>query len=100
MSQPKSKTADHDDGDQDPDRVPRRGVTVTNAIRPGDNHLLTIAEVASRLGVAQRYVRTLIAEGRLRAIRLGPRCMRVSEHDFARLIAERRSGGREPPHPK
>jgi excisionase family DNA binding protein len=41
--------------------------------------LLFVHTVAERLNCSKRYVYTLIETGRLEAIRLGPRGLRVSE---------------------
>lgn len=50
--------------------------------------LLTVAAVAERLNVSLRTVRGWIAAGRLDALRLGPRCVRIDERALARFLAE------------
>ena len=62
-------------------------------------HLLTYDEVAERLGITRRHVSTLVAEGRLPAVRIGRRCVRFDPGDVATYIenAKRRyprRGGR------
>ena len=59
--------------------------------------LLRIAEVASLLDVSQRTVETLIAEGRLRPVRIRPGLRRVSVaqlDEFIRECARGRGGQR------
>jgi excisionase family DNA binding protein len=43
---------------------------------------LTMAEVAAWYGVSPRTIRRRIAEGRLKAYRVGPRAIRVSVEDL------------------
>lgn len=43
--------------------------------------LITIAETAKRLGISTRTVERWIKQGRLKAIRLGPRLVRVKYID-------------------
>lgn len=51
--------------------------------------LLTVAEVAARLRVSRPYAYKLIAQGRLPAIRLGERCVRVPAEELERVLRER-----------
>ena len=53
--------------------------------------LLTVARVAQVLAFSERSVRTLIAEGSLRVIRVGTRAVRVHPEDLAGFIEERRA---------
>jgi len=56
----------------------------------GTGRLLTVYEVAQRLGVCVRSVRGYIKRGALHVIRLG-RSVRVAENDLADFILRRRS---------
>jgi excisionase family DNA binding protein len=51
--------------------------------------LLTLHQVADRLHVSVRYVRTLRQSGALPVVRLSPRCLRVRPEDLDRLVEER-----------
>jgi len=53
--------------------------------------LLPIADVARRLALSVRSVRTLIALGKLPAIRVSTRAVRVAESDLCTFIAARRT---------
>jgi excisionase family DNA binding protein len=58
-----------------------------------DSHppqLLVIEEVARRLALSIRTVRTLIALGKLPVIRVGARAIRIAESDLAAFIEARR----------
>ena len=48
--------------------------------------LLFVSTVAKRLNCSKQYVYTLIETGRLKAIRLGPRGLRVSEDAFLEFV--------------
>lgn len=50
--------------------------------------LLSLEEVAVRLGVSYNTVRKYIEEGKLRPTKVG-RTVRVSEEEFQRLLSER-----------
>jgi excisionase family DNA binding protein len=52
--------------------------------------LLPIEEVARRLALSIRSVRTLIALGKLPVIRVGARAIRVAESDLVAFIEARR----------
>ena len=60
---------------------------------PAD-HLLTLRQVAERLSVSLRYVRTLRQSGALPVVPLSPRCLRVRPGDLDRLVEERMAGRR------
>ena len=51
-----------------------------------DHELLTVAEAAERLRVTTRFIRMLIAEGRLPALRLGRRSIRLRRDDVDDLL--------------
>ena len=46
---------------------------------------LSLSEAAERYGVSVRTLRRRIAEGRLPAYRVGPRSIRVADHELAQL---------------
>jgi len=50
--------------------------------------LLTIPEVADRLGVSHRKLWRLIATGELKSLRVGARGTRISEAALANFIAK------------
>ena len=54
--------------------------------------MLTTREAAERLGVTDRRIRAMIADGVLRAKRVG-RDHLISERDLAALIEDRRQRG-------
>ena len=49
--------------------------------------MLTVQEIADRLRVEHKTVRSLIAKGKLRAVRLG-RALRIREADFEDFLEE------------
>ena len=51
--------------------------------------LLTLRQVAERLNVSARYVRSIRQSGALPVVRLSPRCLRVRPEDLDRLVEER-----------
>lgn len=57
-----------------------------------NNQLLKTAEVAKQLNVSRDKVLQLIDEGKLRAMRLGPRTVRVFAESVDQLVAEARGG--------
>lgn len=50
--------------------------------------LITIADAAGELAVCPRTVRRYIAAGRLQAIRLGPRAIRVRVDSIEKLVED------------
>ena len=65
--------------------------------------LLTVAEVAKRLGVSTALVYQLVAQGRLPCYRIGLRrgAIRFAESDVEAYLASCRVEGAEPmPHPR
>jgi excisionase family DNA binding protein len=61
-------------------------------------HLLGLAEVAVKLGLSERRVRALVADGRIGAIKIGGAWV-VTEREFNRFRALPRHPGR-PAAPK
>lgn len=49
-------------------------------------HLQTVKETAEYLGVSVRTVRSYIADGRVKAVRLGPRMVRVEKESVDALM--------------
>lgn len=56
--------------------------TQGNAAERSRGYLLTLKEVAERLACSRRYVDELVKERRLRAVRISPKVIRVSEFDL------------------
>lgn len=54
--------------------------------RSSEDELLTVAEVADYLRVSERFVRKLIAEGRLPAAKVGARVVRVRRREVSALL--------------
>jgi excisionase family DNA binding protein len=52
------------------------------------DELMTVAEIAAALRLIQATIRNWIASGKLPALRLGQRRVRVKRADFDRLVAE------------
>jgi excisionase family DNA binding protein len=58
-----------------------------------EERLLRVSEVCSRLGLVERHVRQMIADGRLRAVRLrGLRAIRIPVSALDQLIVDARPG--------
>ena len=55
------------------------------------NDLLTYSEVAKRLKVTNRHVRTIVAAGDLPPIRFSPRCVRFDPADVDAYIQKARN---------
>jgi excisionase family DNA binding protein len=47
---------------------------------------LTVAEAADELAVTERFIRKLIADGDLRAIKVGARVVRIRRSDLEELL--------------
>lgn len=47
---------------------------------------LTVAEAADELAVTERFIRKLIAEGELRAVKVGARVVRIRRSDLEDLL--------------
>jgi len=59
---------------------------MTAAKQKDRNKYLTVSQVANILGCTEKYVYLLIREGKLTAIRLGIRAIRISEKSFSAFI--------------
>jgi excisionase family DNA binding protein len=64
--------------------LPGAGIALTTAVPK----LLTAAQVAKQLEVGERTVRDWLASGKLRAVRLPGRLVRVKAVDLARFIED------------
>ena len=53
-----------------------------------DEKLLTIKEVAERFGVSRVSVQNWIKDGRLPAIKIGTKIIRIRECDLAAIVAK------------
>jgi excisionase family DNA binding protein len=51
-----------------------------------EHELLTVAEAAERLRVTTRFIRILIADGTLPALRLGRRAIRLRKDDVDHVL--------------
>ena len=47
---------------------------------------LTVAEAADELAVTERFIRKLIADGQLRAVKVGTRVVRIRRTDLEDLL--------------
>ncbi|BDO42054.1 excisionase family DNA-binding protein [Cellulomonas sp. NTE-D12] len=56
-----------------------------------EHDLLTVAEAADRLRVTTRFIRMLIADGTLPAMRLGRRSIRLRREDVDQVLRPMRS---------
>jgi excisionase family DNA binding protein len=63
---------------------------------PPGARLLEVSHVAHRLGASQDFVRRLIREGRLPAVRLSPRFLRVDARDLETYIEACRTAHTRP----
>ncbi len=57
-------------------------ITTTDPRTP----FLTIAQAAEELAVTQRFIRKLIAEGQLHAVKIGTRVIRIRRTDLEDLL--------------
>jgi excisionase family DNA binding protein len=58
------------------------------AITTAEPHspFLTVAQAADELAVTERFIRKLIAEGQLRAVKVGARVVRIRRADLDELL--------------
>ena len=59
---------------------------MTTVAGPTQSRLLTVAEAADELNVTERFIRKLIAEGDLDAVRVGARIVRIRRTDLEALL--------------
>ena len=50
------------------------------------SEFVTVAEVAAELNVTQRFVRRLIADGELHAVKVGSRLVRIRREDVEAIL--------------
>ncbi len=60
---------------------------ITNKLEPAKEKYITIQTVAKRLNCTKQYVYILIREGKLQAVKIGKRALRIAESSFDRFIA-------------
>ncbi len=53
---------------------------------PTQSRLLPVTEAANELNVTERFIRKLIAEGNLDAVRVGTRLVRIRRTDLEALL--------------
>ena len=56
------------------------------ATDPARSPFLTVAQAADELAVTERFIRKLIAEGELRAVKVGARVVRIRRTDLEDLL--------------
>ncbi len=56
------------------------------ATGPSGRPFLTVAEAADELAVTERFIRKLIADGDLRAVKVGARVVRIRRSDLEDLL--------------
>jgi excisionase family DNA binding protein len=59
---------------------------MTAVAGPTQSRLLTVTEAADELNVTERFIRKLIAEGDLDAVRVGARIVRIRRTDLEALL--------------
>jgi len=59
---------------------------MTTVAGPTQSRLLTVTEAADELNVTERFVRKLIPEGNLDAVRVGTRLVRIRRTDLEALL--------------
>ena len=58
----------------------------STATDPTRSPFLTVARAADELAVTERFIRRLIAEGELRAVKVGSRVVRIRRSDLDDLL--------------
>ncbi|PVU83075.1 excisionase [Cellulomonas sp. WB94] len=58
----------------------------STTIRSTQSPYLTVAQAADELAVTERFIRKLIAEGDLRAVKVGARVVRIRRTDLDDLL--------------
>jgi len=58
----------------------------STATDPTRSPFLTVARAADELAVTERFIRKLIAEGELRAVKVGSRVVRIRRSDLDDLL--------------
>ena len=58
----------------------------STATDPTRSPFLTVARAADELAVTERFIRKLIAEGQLRAVKVGTRVVRIRRSDLEGLL--------------
>ena len=58
----------------------------STATDPNRSPFLTVARAADELAVTERFIRKLIADGQLRAVKVGTRVVRIRRSDLDDLL--------------
>ncbi len=58
----------------------------STATAPTRSRFLTVAQAADELAVTERFIRKLIAQGDLRAVKVGSRLVRIRRTDLDDLL--------------
>ena len=66
---------------------------MTTVAGPSSSRLLTVSEAADELNVTERFIRKLIANGELDALKVGSRIVRVRRSDLQALLRPVRPSG-------
>lgn len=66
---------------------------MTTVAGPSQSRFLSVAEAADDLHVTERFIRKLIANGDLRAVKIGSRLVRIRRDDLERLIHPMHANG-------
>jgi excisionase family DNA binding protein len=59
---------------------------MTTVTGPSQSRLLTVTQAADELNVTERFIRKLIANGDLDAVRVGSRILRIRPADLEALL--------------
>ena len=66
---------------------------MTAVAGPTQSRFLSVAEAADDLHVTERFIRKLIANGDLRAVKVGTRLIRIRREDLDELIHPLQANG-------
>ncbi len=66
---------------------------MTAVAGPTQSRFLSVAEAADDLHVTERFIRKLIANGDLRAVKVGTRLVRIRREDLDELIHPLQANG-------
>ena len=61
-------------------------MTQTSPTAEAPRVMLTVGEAAAELAVTERFIRKLIADGQLRAVKVGTRVVRIRRTDLEGLL--------------
>lgn len=66
--------------------MPKQSRSVVNRRDRRHPELIGLSEAAERLGLSYRTLRRYVADGRINAVRVGPRNLKVCADDVTRLM--------------